>query len=77
VAHGGRGQTTMGHGGCRYYSDRSQFSISRSGEYINFLNLKMTSNEKKFELKVVDLVESYKFRIKFISIRVHRKVTIF
>jgi hypothetical protein len=27
--------------------------------------------------KVVDLVESYKIRIKFIFIRVHKKVTIF
>jgi hypothetical protein len=38
-----------------------------------FLSLKMTSNEKSFNHKVVDLVESYKFRIKFISIRAHTK----
>jgi hypothetical protein len=34
----------------------------------------MTSNEKRFNHKVVDLVESYKFRIKFISIRIHTKM---
>jgi hypothetical protein len=33
----------------------------------------MTSNEKPFNYKVVDLVENYKFNIKFISIRVHTK----
>jgi hypothetical protein len=33
----------------------------------------MTSNEKSLNYKVVDLVESYNFHIKFISIRVHNK----
>jgi hypothetical protein len=38
----------------------------------------MTSNEKTLNYKVVDLVEIYKFCIKFISIWVHtKKVTIF
>jgi hypothetical protein len=35
---------------------------------INFLIPKMTSNEKTLNYKVVDLVEIYKFCIKFISI---------
>jgi hypothetical protein len=33
----------------------------------------MTSNEKSLNYKVVDLVESYKFHINFISIEVHTK----
>jgi hypothetical protein len=33
----------------------------------------MTSNEKHFNYKVVKLIKSYKFRIKFFSIRVHTK----
>jgi hypothetical protein len=33
----------------------------------------MTSNEKSLNYQVADLVERYKFRIKFISIRVHTK----
>jgi hypothetical protein len=33
----------------------------------------MTSSEKSLNYKVVDLVESYKFRIKFIFIRVYTK----
>jgi hypothetical protein len=38
----------------------------------------MTSNEKCLNYKVVDLIESYKFCIKFISIQVNiKKVTIF
>jgi hypothetical protein len=38
----------------------------------------MISNEKSLNYKVMDLIESYKFHIKFISIRVHtKKVTIF
>jgi hypothetical protein len=52
---------------------RSQFSVSRSKQYMNCLSLEMTSNEKRLNYKVVDLVESYKFRTKFISIRVHTK----
>jgi hypothetical protein len=34
----------------------------------------MTSNENRLNHKVVYLVESYKFRIKFISIRIHTKM---
>jgi hypothetical protein len=33
----------------------------------------MTSNEKSLNYKVVDLIESYKFRIKFIFTQVHTK----
>jgi hypothetical protein len=33
----------------------------------------MISDEKPLNYKVVDLVKSYKFRIKFIFIRVYRK----
>jgi hypothetical protein len=33
----------------------------------------MTSNEKSLNYKVVDLVESYKFGIEFISVQVHTK----
>jgi hypothetical protein len=33
----------------------------------------MTSNGKTLNYKVVDLVETYNFRIKFISIRVQTK----
>jgi hypothetical protein len=32
---------------------------------------------KKIEHKVVDLIESYNFHIKFIFIRVHKKIMIF
>jgi hypothetical protein len=43
-----------------------------------FFSRKMTSNEKCFNYKVIDLVESYKFPIKFMFIRVHKiKFTIF
>jgi hypothetical protein len=35
--------------------------------------MKMTSNEKTLNYKVVDLVESYNFHIKFTSIRVQTK----
>jgi hypothetical protein len=45
----------------------------RSGQYINFLSPMMTSNEKRLKYKVVDLVETYKFHIQFISIRVQTK----
>jgi hypothetical protein len=45
----------------------------RSGQYILFLSTKMISNEKSLNYKVVDLVKSYKFRINFVSIRVHTK----
>jgi hypothetical protein len=44
--------------------------LSRS--YI-FFKPKMTSNEKHFNYKVVKLIKSYKFRIKFFTIRVHTK----
>jgi hypothetical protein len=37
----------------------------------------MTSNEISLNHTVVDLVESYKFRINFISIQIHKKITIF
>jgi hypothetical protein len=37
----------------------------------------MTSNEKNLNYKIVYLVESYKFHIKFTSIRVYKKVMIF
>jgi hypothetical protein len=33
----------------------------------------MTSNEENLNYKVVDLVESYKFYINFILIRIHTK----
>jgi hypothetical protein len=33
----------------------------------------MTSNEQSLNYKVVNLVKSYKFRVKFMSIRVHTK----
>jgi transposase len=33
----------------------------------------MTSNEKTLNYKIIDLVESYNFHIKFTSIRVHAK----
>jgi hypothetical protein len=45
----------------------------RSGHYINYLSPKIISNEKSLNYKVVDLVGSYKFRIKFISILIHTK----
>jgi hypothetical protein len=35
--------------------------------------MKLTSNGKILNYKIVDLVESYNFHIKFISIRVHAK----
>jgi hypothetical protein len=35
--------------------------------------MKMTSNRKTLNYKVVNLVESYNFYIKFTSIRVHAK----
>jgi hypothetical protein len=35
----------------------------------------MISNEKNLKYKVVNLVESYKFRMKFISIRVHKNTS--
>jgi hypothetical protein len=37
------------------------------------LTMKMTSNGKTLNYKVVDLVESYNFHIKFTSIRVQTK----
>jgi hypothetical protein len=37
------------------------------------LTMKMTSNGKTLNYKVVDLVESYNFLIKFTSIRVQTK----
>jgi hypothetical protein len=52
---------------------RSRYRKLRSRQYINFLNPKITSNEKHLNYKVVDLIESYKLRLKFISIRVHTK----
>jgi hypothetical protein len=45
----------------------------RSGQYVNYLSPKITSNEKRLNYKVVDLVESYKFRIKYISILIYTK----
>jgi hypothetical protein len=42
-------------------------------DYINYLSLKMSLNEKGLNYKVIDLIESYKFHIKFISIRVHKQ----
>jgi hypothetical protein len=35
--------------------------------------MKMTSNGKTLNYKILDLVESYNFHIKFTSIRVHAK----
>jgi hypothetical protein len=43
------------------------------GEYIDYLTMKMTSNGKILNYKVVDLVESYNFHIRFTSIRVDAK----
>jgi hypothetical protein len=40
---------------------------------IDYLTMKMTSNGKILNYKVVDLVESYNFHIKFISIQVQTK----
>jgi hypothetical protein len=40
----------------------------------DYLSLKMTSNEKILNYKIVDLVETYNFHIKFISIQVHKKL---
>jgi hypothetical protein len=51
---------------------RSRYRKLRSGPYINFLSPKMTSNEKKLNYIVVDIVESYNFCINFICIRVLR-----
>jgi hypothetical protein len=46
--------------------------------YIDYLTMKMTSNGKTLSYKVVDLVESYNFHLKFISIRVQtQKLQIF
>jgi hypothetical protein len=42
--------------------------------YIFLFEPKMTPNEKSLNYKVVDLIESYKFCIKFNSIRVHKKL---
>jgi hypothetical protein len=39
--------------------------------------MKIISNGKTLNYKVVDLVESYKFHIKFTSIRVRKKLQIF
>jgi hypothetical protein len=50
---------------------RSQFSVSESGYYIDYLSHKMTSNKKKLNYKVTDLVESYNFHIKCVFIWVH------
>jgi hypothetical protein len=47
---------------------RSQFSVSESGYYIDYLSHKMTSNKKKLNYKVTDLVESYNFHIKCVFI---------
>jgi hypothetical protein len=45
---------------------------------IDYLSMNMTSNGKTLNYKIVDLVESYNFHIKFTSIRVHaKKLTIF
>jgi hypothetical protein len=46
---------------------RSGYRKLRSEQYINYLSPKMTSNGKNLNYKVVNLVESYKYRIKFIS----------
>jgi hypothetical protein len=40
---------------------------------VDYLSLKMTSNEKSLNIKIVDLVEGYNFDIKFISIWVYTK----
>jgi hypothetical protein len=45
----------------------------RSGYYLDYLTMKLISNGKTLNYKIVDLVESYNFHIKFISIRVQQK----
>jgi hypothetical protein len=54
-----------------YYSDLGH--KLRYVCYIDFFSPNMTSNKKSLNYKVVDLVESYNFRINFILIRVQTK----
>jgi hypothetical protein len=60
-------------GSKNWYIIQMQIPKTKIWKIYQFFRPKMTSNEKNLNYKIVDLVESYKFRIKFISIRVDKK----
>jgi hypothetical protein len=51
-----------------------RYVVKKINLCVDYLSIKMISNEKKLNYKVVNLIKSYHFNIKFISIPIYNKL---